>query len=88
MLDLRGNWYNAYPDWLGSAHWNRLASLEKEVFAGLTSLRELYLGGLGNRLTALEVGLFDDLRSLEKLDLSGNDVTALEAGLFDSSRLA
>ena len=83
VLDLRGNWYNAYPDWLGSAHWNRLASLEKEVFAGLTSLRELYLG-VGNRLTALEVGLFDDLRSLEKLDLSGNDVNSLEAGLFDS----
>ena len=83
MLDLRGNWYNAYPDWLGSAHWSRLASLEKEVFAGLTSLRELYLG-VGNRLTALEVGLFDDLRSLEKLDLSGNDVNSLEAGLFDS----
>ena len=85
VLDLRGNWYLAYPDYLGSMHWNRLASLEEGLFEGLTSLRKLYLGD-GNRLTSLKAGIFDDLGALEYLDLGGNRLTSVEAGIFDDLR--
>ena len=83
VLDLRGSWYIAYPDWLGSAHRNSLESLEEGLFAGLASLRELYLGD-GHRLTSLEAGIFDDLSALVYLDLGGNPLTSLEAGVFDN----
>ncbi|NWS14550.1 TLR5 protein, partial [Pachyramphus minor] len=58
--------------------YNRILRLDLDAFVGLPSLTVLRLFGnyLGNSI--LEERFFQDLRSLEELDLSGNEITKLQ----------
>ena len=58
-----------------------LTALANGDFAGLTSLKFLFLNG--NQLTTLPEGAFDGLTSLRELWLHNNQLRALPDGVFD-----
>ncbi|XP_032039409.1 toll-like receptor 5 [Aythya fuligula] len=57
---------------------NEILQLDLDVFVGLTSLTELRLFRNNLGASILEERYFQDLISLEKLDLSGNQITKLQ----------
>ena len=59
---------------------NSLMMLPVGIFAGLSKLKTLLLGG--NQLTTLPVGIFADLSELTTLGLGSNELTMLPAGIF------
>ena len=75
--------HNPRYDYTGGFR-HRLATLPPGLFAGLTQLRQLDLGGVG--LTELAPGTFGDVGStLRWLHLTGNRLEALPAGTFDGA---
>lgn len=67
-----------------------IESLESGVFSDLGELERLYVTGVNvpddfytYKLKFLEVGVFDGLNSLKKLNLFSNDIESLPGGLFE-----
>jgi Leucine-rich repeat (LRR) protein len=63
---------------------NRLGLVKFYYFQGLRKLRELLL--LGNQISSIDLGSFDDLCSLEKLDLTNNMIFRLDTSVFAKTR--
>ena len=72
-LSLSGNPFSDLPN-------NALTDLPADVFSGLSSLKNLYLGN--NALTSLPADVFSGLSSLKGLYLGGNALTSLPEGVF------
>ena len=64
---------------------NQLTQLPDNCFINLTALTSL--SAEQNRITKLQVGVFDGLHKLEKLYLNNNDITELQDGIFDRLRM-
>lgn len=59
---------------------NKLTIIRNDDFRGMRKLQYLYLGG--NRLNSIEAGSFQDLDSLNELDLSSNDLDFIPSDLL------
>ena len=60
---------------------NSLASLDENLFDGLTNLQLLSLHG--NSLASLDADIFDGLTNLQRLYLNSNSLASLDENLFD-----
>ena len=60
---------------------NQLSSLPANIFAGLSSLKQILL--TNNALESLDAGIFDGLTNLEGLLLRNNRLSSLDADIFD-----
>ncbi|XP_063405725.1 leucine-rich repeat-containing protein 15-like [Mytilus trossulus] len=59
---------------------NSITSLEPNTFAGLTSLKSLYLSS--NSITSIEPGTFSEIKSLEYLYMGDNSITSIDSNAF------
>ena len=58
-----------------------ITSVKNDSFAGMWSCEGLFL--YNTAISALPLGVFDQLTSLRKLDLQRNAISALPLGVFD-----